>query len=251
VFLTGWDGDVPLRADVRLHWLDRARRGEWWRLASDAVRYVAQHHVPPPIGLRTLLRRTRESLEPVLQVPAWIDPTFARRHQLSDRLLACSRTPRPPTARAAAYSYYALAIWARLFDSHDPNWTGAPLEARHPLVDIRLVSFLLSLPAVPWCVGKQIFREAVETPLPAEIRRRPKTPLRGDPISARLHQMTSWAGDRRPFAPELDGFVVRSLVPALAGCGSVNAAWLHLRAHGLNYWLASRRTRGLYEESTP
>ncbi len=242
--LTGWDGDAPLRADIRLHWLDRARRRQWRRLVSDIALYVLQEHGPPPIGLRTLLKSSRESLKPQPQLPPWIEPAFARRCDLSDRLRVHSRTPRHATARAAAYANYAIPVWTRLFDSHDPNWTGASLEAWHPLLDTRLVGFLLGLPAVPWCVGKEIFRRRIlDAPISEAVKSRPKTPVRGDPVTAQLGRMERWERDCRPFAPELERFVVRSLVPTLAGCGSVQAVWLHLRPHGVDCWLQGRRRR--------
>lgn len=240
VFLTGWDGDAPLRADVRLHWLDRARRGQRRRLLLDIARYIIQHGAVPPIGLRTLLRNARQALKPP-QLPPWIEPAFADRHHLVDRLRAYSWTPRHKTARDAAYTCYALPQWAYLFDSYDPSWTGAPLEARHPLFDTRLVTFLLTLPAVPWCVNKQLLRQAIGAPLPDEIRRRPKTTLRRDPVAATLARTASWAGDSCRFEPESARFVVRSRVPPLAGCDRLGADGMDLRPHGLNYWLRGRR----------
>ncbi len=241
ILLTGWDGDAALRADIRLHWLDRLRRGQACRLASDLLLYALKEHRPPPIGLRTLLRtvRLRPGSEP--ELPPWLEPAFANRRGLSDRLRRHSRTDIHQTPRAVAHATYASPIWARLFDGHDPNWTGAPLECWHPLLDTRLVTFLLSLPAVPWCAGKRIFREAVGASLPAAIRRRPKTPLPADPVAAKLRQMTNWAGDESDFEPEITAFVTRSLVPNLAACANVSAAWRQLRPHGLNYWLRRRR----------
>lgn len=244
VFLTGWDGDAPLRADVRLHWLARARRGEWRHLVSDLVHYIVEQRALPPMGLRTLFQRSRETLRRAPEVPPWIDPGFANRLALSDRLRAHSQRPRRKSARQAAYANYALPQWGVLFDSHDPNWTGAPLEFRHPLVDTRLVAFLLELPAVPWCVGKEIFRRAVGPPLPEEIRHRRKIPLRGDPVAAKLTQLTEWAGDFRRFAPELDRIVVRTRVPHLAGCGNLDGGWRDLWPHGVDRWLTGRRRRG-------
>jgi asparagine synthase (glutamine-hydrolysing) len=77
----------------------------------------------------------------------------------------------------------------------DPGMTGFPLEHRHPLLDLRLVRFALSLAPVPWCVDKHLFREAMRDALPPVILRRPKEPLAGDPITAGLATMSgrrSW-----------------------------------------------------------
>jgi asparagine synthase (glutamine-hydrolysing) len=241
VFLTGWDGDAALRADLRLHWIDRARRGQWYRLVSDIALYVFLHRTPPAMGLRTLLKRTRESLKPKPQLPPWIDPAFARRRDLCERLRVRSQCRRHRTARATAYAAYAFVEWTGVFDRQDPSWTGVPLEARHPLLDMRLVGFLLTLPTIPWCVNKEIFRRVAGVAIPAEIRRRPKAPLQGDPVTAQLSRMANWVGDSREFAPKSERFVVRSLIPRLAGCGSVDTVWSNLRPHGLEYWLRKRR----------
>ncbi len=50
-------------------------------------------------------------------------------------------------------------------------------EKRDPYLDIRMVEFILSLPALPWLFNKHILRQSMKGILPYEIRFRPKTPL--------------------------------------------------------------------------
>jgi asparagine synthase (glutamine-hydrolysing) len=48
-------------------------------------------------------------------------------------------------------------------------------------VDLRLLRYMLAVPVVPWCRGKYLVRRAMRDALPAEVLRRPKSPLTGDP----------------------------------------------------------------------
>jgi len=112
------------------------------------------------------------------------------------------------------------------------------VETRHPFFDIRLVTFLLSLPTVPWCIGKQIIREAMAGILPPEIIRRRKTPLAGNPVAELLWQpQSAWIDSFQPI-PELLYYVDRTRVPRLTGRQhSCSEAWVHLRPLTLNHWL--------------
>ena len=55
-------------------------------------------------------------------------------------------------------------MWASLFEGYDPGATKLDLELRHPFIDLRLVEYLLAIPAVPWCVNKHILRRGDEKP---------------------------------------------------------------------------------------
>jgi asparagine synthase (glutamine-hydrolysing) len=78
--------------------------------------------------------------------------------------------------------------WWWILESYDPGVTRLALEARHPLLDLRLVNFVLGIPPVPWCVDKHILREAMATVLPDAVVRRPKSPLAADPVLASAGQ---------------------------------------------------------------
>ncbi len=38
-------------------------------------------------------------------------------------------------------------VWAPLFEGYDPGATKLNLEVRHPFIDVRLVEYLLAIPA--------------------------------------------------------------------------------------------------------
>jgi len=66
-------------------------------------------------------------------------------------------------------------------EQFDPGWHKVPLEFRHPYLDVRVLRFMLSVPAVPWCRNKLVMRKAAERLLPAACISRPKTFVRGQP----------------------------------------------------------------------
>src|SRR6202008_2887737 len=94
-------------------------------------------------------------------------------------------------------------MWATLFEGYDAGVTGVPVEVRHPFFDLRLVAFLLALPALPWCSDKELLREAARGVLPDEVRLRRKSPLLADPLIALLQQPESAWVDSFESVPEL------------------------------------------------
>ena len=180
--LTGWEGDEPLRAWLPGHWRRRIQAGQWKRLLRDLFWYVRNEKGPPPVGARTALVRMRRLLPTTL--PDWLAPDFAQRMGLA------ARWAELPYVQARAYyagsrqRYLERVPWSGVFDGYDAGWTGCPIEAAHPLMDLRVIAWLARVPAIPWCSNKRLFREAAHGMLPETIVRRQKTPLSGDPTEA-------------------------------------------------------------------
>src|SRR5438045_3432734 len=79
---------------------------------------------------------------------------------LRERWDGSQKRPAPKGAvRPVAYEAMTDPMWAVLFDIYDPGVTRVPVEVRHPFFDVRLVNFLLALPALPWCSDKQLLRK--------------------------------------------------------------------------------------------
>ena len=139
--------------------------------------------------------------------------------------------------RPATLAALQSKVWAPLFEGYDPGSTRLPLEVRHPFTDARLVEYLLSIPAKPWCVNKHILRCAMKDQLPRAVLDRPKTPLAGDPAL----QLTRRAGvrwlDNFEVTPQLTRFVNLSQRRSLAE-ETPNELWANLRVVALNHWLA-------------
>lgn len=138
--------------------------------------------------------------------------------------------------RPATINALQSKVWAPLFEGYDPGSTRLALEVRHPLIDLRLVDYLLSIPTTPWCVNKRILRRAMKGRLPAAIVHRPKAPLAGDPaLQLTRRGSVRWL-DNFEVTPQLTRFVNLSQRRSLAD--TPNTLWANLRVFALNHWLA-------------
>ena len=160
---------------------------------------------------------------------ALMNERFGVRHVLA-RIRRINK--RPATFRALESK-----VWAPLFEGYDPGATRLPLEVRHPFIDVRLVEYLLSIPASPWCANKHILRCAMKDLLPAVVLNRPKTPLAGDP-ALQISQRASvrWL-DSFEVTPQLTRFVNLKLRRSLAEKKTPDLLWANLRLFALNHWL--------------
>lgn len=244
VVLTGEGGDpclVPSPEAV----IELLRAGKVWDLAAGYARCAWWQRSAPKAGLRTLIRN-RFAGEETSRLPEWINPELAlkldlahRERDLEDGLVTTKHR------RAAAVKNLTQLWWSNYFELYDPGNCRQLVEARHPFFDIRVVNFLLSLPTLPWCLGKQLIREAMAGTLPPEIIRRRKTPLAGDPVTELLKQpQAAWIDSFEP-TPELLFYVDRDRIPPLTGKqNNCSDKWIHLRPLTLNHWLRTQAMLG-------
>jgi asparagine synthase (glutamine-hydrolysing) len=247
VMLTGHGGDPAFRFDP-FYLLGLLRRGRALRVASESLRHLFSFGRPPSVGARTVWRRRIRSADPFAGYPVWLKPEFEERWELRRRWREWQR----PTAgthggRATRPESRAMLLgstWTNYFESVDPGTTGATVEVRHPFFDVRLLRFALGIPAIPWCVNKELLRRAMRDRLPEVVRTRPKTPLAGDPAHAFPPRRFAMLAHRLRTAPELERFVqVDALVERLAGRDAFGTLELDLvlPAVGLAEWLRSGR----------
>lgn len=176
-------------------------------------------------------------------VPRWIAPDFARRVDTEARWREHSILPRAPghPIKPKAHASLSLPHWSRLFELTDPGVTHYPVEVRYPFLDLRIVNYILALPPFPWSFHKKLLREAMKGRLPEEIRRRPKTPLSGDPVLAMLrrHRELPWLTKARR-SEEIDNYVDRNAPLPLHDGEDSEGAIQATRPLCLNFWLQSR-----------
>jgi asparagine synthase (glutamine-hydrolysing) len=243
VVLTGHDADGLLRATVWRHWLELGKAGRFGRLAADLIWYVTSQRSLPPVGFRNCLKRWfGKSARPAF--PTWLNPDFSKRINLPERWACGLKQPTPVTSRGIARNILNSAYWASAFLSADAGWTGVPLELRHPLLDLRLVGFLHSLPAVPWCIDKELIRGSLRELLPAEVCRRPKTALCADPASVLLRQRGS---DRigLAFTAEMRSYInVSALSRSRSTSPGEMSSWL--RPFSLDLWLKGQQRKVIH-----
>ncbi len=237
VALTGEGGDPALLPTDLEHLL---KVYSWWRVAGDLLGYVWRHRRRPPLGLRnTWARWTRKRNG---HYPEWLNPEFERRLKLRARWEDLPKPspsvhPLRPTAYSSFTSSASVAWWSCLLESYDAGYTGIPVEVRHPILDLRLLRFLLAIPPLPWCADKNLLRVAMRGILPEEVRVRPKARLAGDPALERLrHGSMAWI-DRFEPVPALAHYVDRQAIPRVTGRHADHYWHLHLGPFELNLWL--------------
>jgi asparagine synthase (glutamine-hydrolysing) len=167
--------------------------------------------------------------------PTWINPDFVERMKLAERWADEEESPLRHPFRPVGYNSLLRARWQAYFEEFDSSGTGAAVEFRHPYFDIRVLRFLLAIPALPWCRRKYLVRRAMRGILPDAILRRDKTPLYPDPWTA-LAQKIGFP--RMDAAPGLSEYVDGSKV--FVGAPSTLADFRDaIRPRSLNYWLKS------------
>jgi asparagine synthase (glutamine-hydrolysing) len=242
VALTGYDGDALLAADLKQYGRRLLQQGQLRRLLANLAWYGVTYRRLPALGLRKGLAGFGQASARGDDFPTWLEPDFVRRLELRSRWQTLT-TPRYPDdhahpdlhVRRLAYHYLRSPIWDSLFEEADPGLTRLPLEQRHPLLDLRMVAFLLALPALPWCLNKELFRRAMQGILPEEVCRRPKSPLALDPLAIRNAGAVSWRSNFKPSAA-LASYVQKAMLAKLADV-SQTLDWKEMRIFSLNAWL--------------
>jgi asparagine synthase (glutamine-hydrolysing) len=242
VVLTGDGADPGLSGRISVHFRQLFARKEFSRALGDAARYFTVEGRLSRLYLRT---RWRLLMAPMsqnsLMYPGWLEEGLEKRLGLRDRWEFLGQ-PKATIAAVRPEAHHAIvdSTWPNMFEEFDSGLTGIPVEARFPFFDLRLASFLLAMPRLPWCCDKQLLREAGRGVLPEAIRLRPKSPLRSDPLTAHLRRPeASWVDHFEPVS-ELGRYVVRSRIPVVHGESNSWTAWIHLRPLSLNFWLRRR-----------
>ena len=238
VAFTGWDGDAFMNETPRHLFAWLLRRARLGTLAANVARYVKFEHQLPPVGLRTAWRNWRDPNWNAYPFPRWINKEFSRKLGLEDRwhsINSASKDTHP--IRPHAFSTMFSPSWDALFNRFDPAVTQLPLEVRHPLIDIRVLEYLLALPVIPWLSEKRILRQAMLGYLPDQVRSRKKSILTGDPgvqlrYSKKLKQIDQFQAE-----DTLRTFIDRNLIPLVSEETDGNQLWLNVRPFSLNQWL--------------
>ncbi len=176
--------------------------------------------------IKRLLRKERVATECPY---TWLDESFAERTHLLDRWNKPSINPASPDN----------PIWTALFEGYDTSSTKLNLEVRHPLIDVRLVVFLSSIPARPWRFNNHILRMAMKEKLPDAVLNRRKTPLGGDPALQLVRRGSVRCVESFEVSPQLRAFVNLNRRRSLADEETSDGLWANLRIFALNYWLAN------------
>jgi asparagine synthase (glutamine-hydrolysing) len=204
----------------------------------------------PRIRIRTRIRRMLRKNDYPGFFPEWIDESFAMRTNLRERLRDFW-VKREDGKRPAAMRALKSNIWTALFEGYDPVATRLNLEVRHPFIDLRLVEYLLAIPAVPWCVDKHILRCAMKNKLPEAVLNRHKTGLAGDPALQLVRRASVRWLDSFEVSPQLRAFVNLDRRRSVVEEETADGRWASLRVFALNYWLTHSRPSVRRTSETP
>jgi asparagine synthase (glutamine-hydrolysing) len=234
--------DNALAFEWRPHLRYLARRGRWLRALGDIAKYVAYSpNLPSRAGVCAALGRD-DSRENSLRewYPPWLRPQIEEKYELRRRWLdTYARFENPHQTRPQAYAGLTDHTFPNMCEQFDPGWHRTPLEFRHPYLDVRVLRFMLTLPAVPWCRNKLVMRKAAEPLLPAACVSRPKAPVQGQPWQRAL------AGQAEPSL--LNREQMQEYVdPDKVKVREQSDVWgfaLAQNVFAVDYWLAKRATR--------
>jgi asparagine synthase (glutamine-hydrolysing) len=222
----------PYIKDLRLS-------GQWSRMLAEMAWFICIRPFPW-LGVARWLQSVFGKISRRTQFPKWIAPEFARRAGLEARWRTSDSLVLPPErhlARPKAHASMLLPHWTNMFELQDPGVTHCNLEVRYPFLDLRMVDYLLAIPAFPWLFKKKLARKAMVGRLPETLRLRPKTPLSVDPISRKLRDCgNEWMNQTR-----LDGQISDFVSPPMIGpfCDRIGRA--QFRPYCLDLWLGGVR----------
>ncbi|HEX2914864.1 MAG TPA: asparagine synthase-related protein [Chloroflexia bacterium] len=242
VSLSGDGGDEALKMPTLT---SLVKSGLSSRLAGDIFRtlFVYRLYSNFGVGLKAALR-TMVNLETIsnhYEPLAWINTEFLEGHHLEQRFYSERRRfyNNGSFLRVLAYIYLTFPWWSANFENNDPGISQLPLEVRSPFFDLRLVNYLLAIPPLPWCVGKEILRQVLKDTLPSAVRYRPKTTVQADMYQAR--GQAPW--DILTSVPEVGKYVNVNKVIQAVNSSKDNewVNWENLRPLTLTYWLKTYR----------
>jgi asparagine synthase (glutamine-hydrolysing) len=212
VALDGEDGDALLLGALVFQ-LVQAQG--FWLTTRDVISYWWQYKKRPHFGLGLLHRVKKHTGRKIDEwknsYPEWINPDFERHYRLKERWYnyVKPRAIPPKTMRPEGYRRLTSPFWQVYTESLDASVTSIPIEYRLPFMDIRLISYLLGIPSLPWGQNKELLRRAGRGLLPDEVVQRPKTPMQSEPILARVQARPNLL---QPFLPakQLSDYVLIS-----------------------------------------
>lgn len=241
VVLTGDGGDDVLAGQAWPYLAYLGKRGEWGGIVKRFGGYIRTHGQTPPLraGFRSKVKSWLSAKNKFADYPRWLNDEFEGRLQLRQRWLDLQgrRQVYEHPVHPAAYASLHAGYWSSVLESEDPGWTRIPLETRAPLLDLRLLRFLLRVPPVPWCAHKELSRRAMAGYLPEAVLRRAKTPLPRDPLQV-CREKERWRPTpvKKP-AEHIYQYVNWQEWSATLTHDKGSLSWVNLRPMTLALWL--------------
>jgi asparagine synthase (glutamine-hydrolysing) len=234
VFLYGEGPDNALRYEWRpylSYLLGRRRVAALVQALSNDL--LMHRRVPLWSSIRQMAGARRQEKRWRQVFPGWLNEDFAARCECRARWDARQRTSASPhPVRPQGYDGFSAVRWQPLFDDCDMNGALSHAEIRHPFLDLRLLRYMLALPAMPWCRNKLIIRRAMRAALPRDVLRRKKATVQ---VSPDFNRVLASGLPRLVPSPDLLKYVNPGKIPPMPNSSLELRAVL--RPLGLNYWL--------------
>jgi asparagine synthase (glutamine-hydrolysing) len=233
VILCGEGPDAALHYEWRPYLDYLAQNHRWRSLIRESLLHMLLHRRLPLLStIPRAMRERRQERKWTSGYPVWLNPEFETRLKLRERWAEEVPQASHPV-RPVGYNALLRARWQAYFEELDPCGTGAPLEFRHPYFDIRVLRFMLAVPALPWCRRKYLLRRAMRGLLPDPILQRDKAPLYPDPWTAQAAKIGIAPINS---TPELSSYVDGTKVPS-GSPGTLADFRSAMQPRSLNYWL--------------
>ena len=190
------------------------RNREWSRLATETAWFLWIRPFPW-LGISTRIQSFVGKVKGQGGLPAWIAPEFIKREGLEERWNECNGSGLPREqhlSRTRAHASMLLPQWTNFFELQDPGVTHYAVAVRYPFLDLRMVEYLLAIPAFPWTYKKKLLREAMINKMPERLRLRPKTPLSADPSAVKIRERGMQWIKSKPLSERVCGFVAPSML---------------------------------------
>ncbi len=210
VALTGNGGDDVLLGQAWPYLRGLLRGGQWLDALQALVGHIWNTRSVPILGLgiRSGIRNRFGGGIEQESYPEWIAEEFSRRMNLRERFTALQQNPTSEhPVHPKAYAMLSGPFWPNVLEGEDAAFTGVPVDTRAPLLDRRLVRYLLRLPTMPWCMDKHLMRRSMKGELPLETVERPKSPLAQDPLELQMAQGKWHVPPLAEYAAALSGIV--------------------------------------------
>ena len=241
VFFYGEGPDNALHFEWKPFFFLLLRRRQYARLLQATLSTVRSQRALPFWG--RIARRIKQvgaaaPLVPEPSLPVWLSTEFASRLHLRERFIeTVSAAPLLHPLRPSGHESLYSSTWQDIFELLDPGAGLTRFELRYPYIDLRLLRYFLSIPALPWCRSKYLIRRAMRKALPDSVLRRPKT---GVPMAPMMERLVKVAIKPMVPTPGLTRYVMPEKITHAADPEPFAFA-VELRARALNYWLQNSR----------
>jgi asparagine synthase (glutamine-hydrolysing) len=178
VALYGEDGDSLFLPPT---WQSMRRRLSRTELFAAVWRFAASSRRLPYAGIRLRERFGLSTLPRIPPHPQWLTPdAVALPGDGEERVLGHAAVAMPPHPdRPEVQARLSAGVAGYLCGIITTEVTGHPIEVRCPLLDSRVIRFVMNVAPIPWCQHKRLPRVAYADVLPRTVVGHPKQGVGG------------------------------------------------------------------------